>query len=779
VAHGAGLALAIGSEATTENAAEVAEASPQSAQALGAEPVQLLLPQLIGAHGARRVLARAWADARPGGWNSRDTSVGGTLRIPVEELGTGYSGNDPQPQYTRESATKRAIVVIPDNVDLATGSVEVLLHFHGQNIGYRERSKEATVRDVEVDMIEQQLVASGRNIIAVLPQGSRGSGAGMTKFSIGDPTDYVKAVLRLAAPHLPGSRLPAGGAINVGRLVMSGHSGGGPYATAYANYAQQPSSTEAEWADAPPLLLFDGINNENDLKELKQNLDAWLAEDLKWISKSADPLATLERRGLKFRSTWGTGSDPVYQQMNEALQTWLTDRFNKLDQGLDSTVGLTWRAQYRILKFVGKHDFNVGTGEPAGPADRDDGVPLYRGGGNLDAALHALRPNPVRSEVARRPLRLGGARTTAREMLRLQRTLGNRAVSRAVLARQPPTMKPETWKPLRADEADAPAGQPSNFAPTLIVKDRFAVFIPMGWIAKYNFSDPADPPKELKVHVFFGAGGVKGNNFNDLLLHGLRGASNATEWITIGVKGSATDDGQSFATPFSDADVTDCLAAANITWPVTKLRLSGHSRGMVSLVAYAAKMKAFKGVLDRVHVLDEFQFVDKAGTYHGKVESLISSGIPPDKIVGYESGDPASKHVSGVKYVKFDAKAMAAIGAVRMIQDAMALDPKVAEKAAKTTTTPDPKTQKMRTVKHEVDSLPLPKRGSLPSEAPAGTDSLQSFIATHTAELAAISAGHLGTFITVHNLTRYPGQPWVPFLAHEFFVAEMAPELYD
>jgi hypothetical protein len=187
-------------------------------------------------------------------------------------------------------------------------------------------------------------------------------------------------------------------------------------------------------------------------------------------------------------------------------------------------------------------------------------------------------------------------------------------------------------------------------------------------------------------------------------------------------------------------------------------------------------MKAFTGVLDRVHVLDEFQFTDKAGVYHGKVESLISSGIPPDKIVGYESGDPASKHVTGVKYVKFNAKAMAAIGAVRMIQDAMALDPAVAAKAARTNTTPDPSTKKMRTVKDEVDSLPLPKRGSLPSE---GTNSLQSFIAAHKAELDAISAGHLGTFITVHNLTRYTGQSWVPFLAHEFFVAEMAPELYD
>ena len=109
---------------------------------------------------------------------------------------------------------------------------------------------------------------------------------------------------------------------------------------------------------------------------------------------------------------------------------------------------------------------------------------------------------------------------------------------------------------------------------------------------------------------------------------------------------------------------------------------------MVSLTAYAAKMKAYKGVLDRVHVLDEFQFHDKAGTYHGKVESLIQSGIPKDKIRGYESGDPAEKHVKGVDdYIKFDAQAIAALGAVRMIQDAIALNPSVATAAAATKTT--------------------------------------------------------------------------------------------
>ena len=249
----------IGSKAESVQSAEPAVVASDALAPLGAAPAGPLLTQLIAAPAHRR-LARQWSDARPGGWNAQDASVAGALRIPVEELPQGFGGKDPQLQYTKESAEKRAIVVVPDAVDLS-GPVEVLLHFHGQNIGYRERSKEGTVRDVEVDEIEQQIVAAGRNMVAVLPQGSRGAGLHMSKFTIGDPKTYVDDVLRLASAHVP--RLTAGAVMKSGRLVMSGHSGGGPFAVAYAHYAQQPSSTEQEWVDAPPLLLFDGINGKD------------------------------------------------------------------------------------------------------------------------------------------------------------------------------------------------------------------------------------------------------------------------------------------------------------------------------------------------------------------------------------------------------------------------------------------------------------------------------------------------------------------------------------
>ncbi len=741
-----------------------------------------------GSRSTPRTVARAWTDARAGGWNARDNSVSGTLRIPLDGLPDGFPGQDPQPPYTNEIAAKRAIVVVPDNADLSSGKVEVLLHFHGRNIGYRERAAERTVRDVEVDQIEQQLTGSARNIVAVLPQGRLAGDELMAKFGIGVPSTYVNSVLALALAHLPAARQPASGKLEASRIAFSGHSGGGPYAVAYGNFAQNlPSSSEADWVDAPPALLFDGINGSGELKTLQSDLDAWLREDLKWLTRSSDQVGLLKRRGLKFRSTWGTGSDPVYERMNKALDKWLTDWFAN-NATVSSTVAAAWRDQYRIERFVGSHDYNVGTGHPASASDRGAvpsgvtgvpeaaGPPTYSGGGNLESALRALRPNPIPGVVlapVRKQAQPAGNSLRVGDLIRLQRAIGNRAVGR-VLARAVTSVQPETEAPLRATETGL-------MPQTTIVNGKFAVYVPWGWIARYNLKEPTDIT-DIKVHVFFGAGGVIGDNFNDVLLHGLRSASNPTDWITIAVPGTTDVAGNSLPTPFRDSDITDCLAAVGLTNPVTKLRLSGHSRGMVSLVGYAPKTK-LTAVIDRVNVLDEFQTGDpKAGTYHGKVEVLIAAGIPRSKIIGYESQDPAKVHLAGINYITFDPGLMAVFGTVRLIQDAIARDPAIDAAAAAANTRRDPADRtKFLTVKDEVASITLPTRGSLPSTAATGTPSLQSWMAdaTNRSALRSLSQQKLIAFVTSKNLTRYPGQDWAPFAAHEFFVYEIAPELYN
>ena len=139
-------------------------------------------------------------------------------------------------------------------------------------------------------------------------------------------------------------------------------------------------------------------------------------------------------------------------------------------------------------------------------------------------------------------------------------------------------------------------------------------------------------------------------------------------------------------------------------------------------------------MIDRVHVLDEFQTGDpKAGTYHGKVEVLIAAGIPRSKIIGYESQDPAKIHLRGVNYITFDPGLMAVFGTVRLIQDAIARDPAIDTVASATNTKRDPAdSTKFLTIKDEVSSITLPTRGSLPSTAAAGAAALQSWMADPT-----------------------------------------------
>jgi hypothetical protein len=274
--------------------------------------------------------------------------------------------------------------------------------------------------------------------------------------------------------------------------------------------------------------------------------------------------------------------------------------------------------------------------------------------------------------------------------------------------------------------------------------------------------------------VFFGA--ETNRSAADISLHGLRGASNATDWITVGVRGSMIGN-DNVATAFSDADLTACLAAIGVRSPIAKLRITGHSRGAIGAVAYASKTR-LTAPLDRVTLLDEFQVGDpKAGNYHGKVEALLAAKIPASKIRGYETGNPAKVHVAGVDYRRL--QNMATIGSVRLIRDAMALDPVIAAAAASERVR-EAGGRQGRTIKEEVESLPLPARGSLSSDAAAGAGSLQGFATAQAAAIAAIHTNQLVAFINRHDLTGWGATiDWTPYASHEFFVGEIAAELYD
>jgi hypothetical protein len=362
-----------------------------------------------------------------GGWNEQAREVAGTIRIPVTGVTAGHQNEDRQEGQTTESAAGMAIVVVPMGLDV-TKKVDTLLFFHGMgNLGYRQRlkghktrGKAGTVHDVEADRIPQQIAAAGGNVVGVLPQGTNAA-----RFGIADPEAYVQEVLALATPQyqkqFPKVQLP--GAIEPGRIIVAGHSGGGRAAFAAAQKLES-SASEDQWAASAPLVLFDGINGKLELDAVASWVERSLVADVAILKASSKPRDLLARRKLKLMSTYTRGG--VYQALN-ASGTYTDHLGNKVTisekQGLRGRIK-TWfqthsvdpayaaelEAQYIVEGPVaGGHEQTVGTGQspeaakekrkaaPAGMGKEptDAGVPDYKGGGNLEKALKKVHPQPT------------------------------------------------------------------------------------------------------------------------------------------------------------------------------------------------------------------------------------------------------------------------------------------------------------------------------------------------------------------------------------------------
>ena len=380
---------------------------------------------------ARRGVRALARDApRSGGWNEGDRGVAGTWRIPITGLTQGLARNNAH-AATAEEAQHSAVAIVPRTV--AAANLEVLLHFHGNNLGSRERLNQSesgmgrgTVRDVEGDLIPQQLAGSGRNMIAILPQGRVSSGNLDAKFGITDPRAYATEVLGHVVTHVnaldPARQLQA---LRPVRIVVSGHSGGGPASVEAASGLQATSqSADDEWVAAPPLMLFDAINGLDELRHLTRLVAGWLDEDRRRLLAKPESEATqlLNRRGLKLRSTYTSGvyhatnskrdprtyqyppRPPVTVPASESLEAKLDAWFAANTSRLGALAPIL-RRQYVVEHVSGTHDYTVGAGSrQTGPRTAVPGVTQGPGApagsneapanasGNLATGLSQLSP---------------------------------------------------------------------------------------------------------------------------------------------------------------------------------------------------------------------------------------------------------------------------------------------------------------------------------------------------------------------------------------------------
>jgi hypothetical protein len=274
------------------------------------------------------------------------------LRIPIEGLTQGNQKNSmtrevvdnpgtPQQKVrneavgTAETAAGKAIALIPDALD-ATKPVEVLFHLHGHNEGYREIG--SSVRDISLDKIEQQMLASGHSqMIGVLPQGTTKSGWGSNFNS----DVYIAEVLGKVVTEKKWENPPS-----IARVILTAHSGGGNIMEDIlkpANAGQLPAGMQE-------LALFEAINGPNELAAVKAWVEAQITKDVNALMPGAakiDHKAYLAK-SMRFRGYYTPKGD--YVKRYQELDTHIKNLYTKVDSAhLDSDDAKQIKDNYQVM----------------------------------------------------------------------------------------------------------------------------------------------------------------------------------------------------------------------------------------------------------------------------------------------------------------------------------------------------------------------------------------------------------------------------------------------
>jgi hypothetical protein len=325
---------------------------------------------------ARPVQRAGWTgpDIDPKSPNAKDAAVGKMRRVPLQGLTEGNQAPDPTGSTDELAGGKnqgRAIAVVPEQafqtIDPAK-PIEVLLHLHGMSVpklyspGYRARktagpdlpgaakgaSDIGTVRDVSLDRVEAQveslIAGSKRQIVAVLPQGTTGSG-----FGAGFKPDALLAEvfqMLVAGKFLPTGSTP-------GPVTFSGHSGGGnTMISAMAGDLRGSKTGPQLPKNMGDLLLFDAINGDSQISTVNDylgkrfkvdvtNLEALIKQG-KSVQEQTDYLAG----SFRFRGVFTQGGyAPRYAKVQAAIDGLIAGAKRRLK--LDAQVVAALKENYK------------------------------------------------------------------------------------------------------------------------------------------------------------------------------------------------------------------------------------------------------------------------------------------------------------------------------------------------------------------------------------------------------------------------------------------------
>lgn len=288
---------------------------------------------------------------------------GGTVRrITVEGLTQGYQR--PKKAVPGAPTPGEAVALIPPLAASDSGPVEVLVHLHGFGIGYRRQTKQLreTVgnlalsvgeeRDVALDKTEAQLVASGRRMVGVLPQGGTHSEVG----SNFDAKSYAEEVFGKLVALGVWSKAPS-----ISGVVLSGHSGaGGQFAGMLAKQMHKPDYLRE-------LILFDAINGSNELDSISHWLVRVLKDDLAQLRSAGSEAARHQYLTSSFRFRGIHSHSAYYSRMYAQLEARLKDWFDHNDAELQrlGCKAQLWQNYLPIVdtgagvsheEVIGKHD---------------------------------------------------------------------------------------------------------------------------------------------------------------------------------------------------------------------------------------------------------------------------------------------------------------------------------------------------------------------------------------------------------------------------------------